>query len=381
MRRWQLCLALSSLVSVIYVPAADAALSAEHSAGAIVAGVLADPADSPVPGSLELFAWPTGRPVDVGQTVRLVPVGHDRAAKDGRFSITGDLTPELAELARLNGGYVNFVLQTTANGAIEETHFSRYVGETPFVAQEAGTMRRPVEWRASPDEDADPVRIRLSDAPAAGSEDGRPIHALQGGCWGTKLVGTEIGYTVIGELRAPQDTLESLFVYGERADSEIGVVARGSQGPWGASGSFHIANSDDTDVKQWAKSGEHLLVTTRFMYDKYEYSCPSGRREKIVPREWMGDIQSRPAAVRGCAGVPEGRMGHFGRDTEFDRVRERAVEWNGAVSVFGAELTARSGYSRWVRGHWKFGSGDSHPLCGDDGPPKRAGHIFAGTSA
>src|ERR671934_155652 len=103
MRRWQLCLALSLLASVLYSPVA------------------------------------------VGQTAQLLPVGHARAAKDGLFSITGDLTPDLAELARLNGGYVNFVLQATSAGVIEETDFSRYVGDTAITAQEAGRAQRRVE--------------------------------------------------------------------------------------------------------------------------------------------------------------------------------------------------------------------------------------------
>ncbi|MGH8992544.1 MAG: hypothetical protein ACRDZ7_13640 [Acidimicrobiia bacterium] len=187
--------------------------------------------------------------------------------------------------------------------------------------------------------------------------------------------------TVIGELRAPHDTVEAVFTYGKRADSEIGVATKGTHGPWSGSGSFHIANSEDTEVTQWAGSGQHLLVLTRFIYDRFEYTCPSGRREKVVAREWMGDVQSVPTAERGCAGVPEERLGRFTPGTGFHRNKEKAVRWEGAVGVFGASLTARSGYSRWVRGHWKFGSAGMHLLCGDNGPPKRAGRIFAGTSA
>jgi hypothetical protein len=82
---------------------------------------------------------------------------------------------------------------------------------------------------------------------------------MQGGCYGLTLVDSQVGYTVIGELRAPQDTLEAFFAYGKRADSEIGVAARGSQGPWETAGSFHIANNEDTNVTQWADSGQHLL--------------------------------------------------------------------------------------------------------------------------
>jgi hypothetical protein len=379
MRRWQLCLALSFLASVVSIPAADAALSAESEAGAIVSGLLADAADNSVAGRVELFAWPTGRPVEIGETMQLLPVGHDRAAENGRFSVAGELTPELAELARLNGGYINFVLQAAAAGAFEETHFSRYVGDTPITAHEARTAKRTTEWRASPEETAEPVKVRLSEAAGAStSAGGRRISPMQGGCSGLKLIDKQIGHTVLGELRAPQDTLEARFTYGERADSEIGVAARGTKGPWGMAGSFHMGNSG---TGEWAKSDEHLLVTGRFMYEKYEYTCPSGRREKVVPREWMGDAQSQPTAMRGCAGAPEGRTGHYGHDTEFDRDREKAVQWHRAVSVFGAELSARSGYSRWVKGHWKFGSGTLHLLCGDDGPPRKAGHIFAGTSA
>jgi hypothetical protein len=312
MRRWQLCLALSMLSSVLYAPAADAALSADEGAGAIVSGLLADAADNPMAGNVELYAWPTGRPVEVGHSLQLLPVGYDRVARDGQFKIAGDLTPELAELARLNGGYVNFVLQAAAAGVMEETHFSRYVGDTPITPQEAGRGQRPVEWRASPDESAEPVRVRLEKTREPGRTSGdRTISPMQGGCSGNRLVGTEIGHTVIGELRAPHDTLEAVFTYGERADSEIGIAGKGERGPWKASGSFHIANSEDTVVKQWAGSGEHLLVTTRFMYEKYETTCAFGRWEKVVPREWMGDIQSQPTAVRGCAGFPEGKLGRY----------------------------------------------------------------------
>lgn len=380
MRRRQLCLALSFLASVVSVPDADAAVSAESEAGAIVSGLLTDAADNPVAGGVELFAWPTGRPVEVGQTLNLLPVGHDRAAQDGRFSIAGDLTPELAELARLNGGYINFVLQAAANGVIEETHFSRYAGDTPITAQEAGRSRRPTDWRASPEEGAEPVRIRLNQALDGKASQDR-ISPMQGGCWGTKLVERQVAHTIIGELRTPDDTLEAVFAYGKRADSEIGVAGRASGGPWAGTGSFHIANSDDTRVSQRAGSGKHLLVRSRFMYERYEYSCPSGRRDKVIPSEWMGDVQAEPTAARGCAGAAETRIGRFTPDTDFRRNKEKAVQWEGAVDVFGASLSARSGYSQWVEGYWKFGSAPMHLLCGDNGPPKRAAHIFAGTSA
>jgi hypothetical protein len=98
-----------------------------------------------------VFAWPTGRPVEVGQSVQLTPVGSGHAAKDGRFSVSGDLSPQLAELAAANGGYVNFVLEAASGGGLEELHFSRYVGGAEYAAQQAegGRDRKvKVEWRA-----------------------------------------------------------------------------------------------------------------------------------------------------------------------------------------------------------------------------------------
>lgn len=380
MQRWQLCLALT-LASVMSAPVAEAAVSPGDGRPQIVAGRLVDAADRPQAGAVELFAWPTGKPVQIGQTVALLPVGYARAAEDGRFSLRGGTTSELAELADLNGGYVNFVLQATSAGVTEELHFSRYLGDARFTAQEA-TGRPKFEWRASPEDPAEPVEVTMPESPrvqmAAGD---RPITPMQGGCTGLKKIDSHVAHTVIGELRTPDDTVEASLTYGERADSEIGVATRGAYGPWSASGSFHVANADETEITQRARSGQHLLVRSRFMYDKFEHRCPSGRREKVVPQEWMGDVQSEPTAVHGCASAPEGRLGRFTPDTEFRRNKEKAVRWDGAASVFGASLSARSGYSRWVRGHWKFGSGAMHLLCGNDGPPKRASHIFAGTSA
>lgn len=63
------------------------------------------------------------------------------------------------------------------------------------------------------------------------------------------------------------------------------------------------------------------------------------------------------------------------------RNRENAARWEGAVGVFGASLTARSGYSKYVQGYWYFGPAADHVLCGDDGSPREAKHIYAGTSA
>lgn len=69
MRRWQICGAVF-LALVMSAPAAEAAVAPEEGAPGLVSGLLLDSGGRQVPGSVEVFAWPTGRrPVEVGQTV------------------------------------------------------------------------------------------------------------------------------------------------------------------------------------------------------------------------------------------------------------------------------------------------------------------------
>ncbi|MGH8971735.1 MAG: hypothetical protein ACRD0C_00835 [Acidimicrobiia bacterium] len=334
-------------------------------------------------GEVELLAWPTGQPVEVGQTVELVLVGRVRTASDGTFAVRSDATPELASLARINGGYVNLELRALSGRLVQETHLSRYLAEKPT---DLSSRRRDheVAWKAAPDEPAATVALRF-DPPSSGPRPmsvSNPAVPIQGGCWGTRVVDSQIGDTVIGELRTPPDTETASFVYGRKADSEISVAARAADGPWSVSGSHHIANTQAAEVTQWAVSNEHFLVQSRFVYDKYEYFCPSGRREKVVPREWFGDVHPKPTPVQGCGHAPESRLGHYGSRSEFKREQERATRWEGAAEVFGNSLSARSGYSRDVRANWKFGTAfDDHLLCGDNGKPATATRIFAGPSA
>jgi hypothetical protein len=53
--------------------------------------------------------------------------------------------------------------------------------------------------------------------------------------------------------------------------------------------------------------------------------------------------------------------------------------WGGAAEVFGASLSARSGYSEFVSSHWEFGANEEeHLLCGNDDKIQRATRIYAG---
>jgi hypothetical protein len=347
----------------------------------IAAGRLLDATGQPAAGEVQLLAWPSRHDLAVGDTIHLVPVGRTRVGPRGDFTLRSGATPQLAALAASNGGYVNFEARALVGRSLKEAHLSRYLtGTSTGGYASAGRQARDVAWRAGPDEAAAPLTLHL-DPPASTQATGNDTRPMQGGCSGMKVIDSQIGETVIGELRTPPDTLKASFSYGKSADSEISVAARGASGPWTLEGSHHIANAKGAAVTQKASGGEHLVVRSRFVYDKYEYFCPSGRREKVAPREWLGDVNAAPTAERGCKHAPDTRLGRYGRNSLFDRDKERAVTWSGAASIFGVAVSARSGYSERVRAHWDFGQESLHLLCGDDGPPWQSSHIFAGYSA
>ncbi len=190
------------------------------------------------------------------------PVGRVRTTSDGRFAVRSDATPELASLAEINGGYVNLELRALSGRLVQETHLSRYLRQDSarsFSARPSANDHG-IAWQAAPDEAPEPVALRF-DKPSSGTRTlsvNNPTLPMQGGCWGLKVVDSQIGDTVIGELRTPPDTETASFVYGRKADSEISVAARAADGPWSVSGSHHIANAQAAEVTQWAVSNEHL---------------------------------------------------------------------------------------------------------------------------
>jgi hypothetical protein len=348
----------------------------------IAVGRLLSSSGQPTAGSVELLAWPPAETQQVGQEVALIPLAEAQVGPDGRFSLRAPASPQLASAAAANGGYLNLELHALSGGKIEETHFSRYLApDTDFRAQD--TDHRQATWRARPDEAADPLTIRFqrSSPMRAQAVNGSVKLPAQGGCAGLRLLEKTAADTVVGELRTEPDTIGARFVYGKVADSDISVAMRASGGHWSLSGEHHVANSDRDDVVKKVSRGEQISVLSSFEYGRYESTCPSGKKEKVMPLGWRGGgLASRRVALRGCSYAPGLNRFTFEDNTEFNRDRERAVTWGGAASAFGASLSARSGYSKYVHAHWEFGSEPQHLLCGDDGNPSESSHIFAGQS-
>jgi hypothetical protein len=215
---------------------------------------------------------------------------------------------------------------------------------------------------------------------AQGVEGGMKVPVL-GYCSPSKLVEKTSTETLIGELRTEPDTIAAQFIYGGRADSDISVALRASGGHWSLSGEHHVGNSGGSAVTKRADRGQHLLVQSSFEYGRYEQTCYGKKHETVRSLGWRGgEVTGRPTAARGCSYARPDHTFRFDDDTAFDRDKERSVTWVAAASAFGASLTARSGYSQFVKAHWDFGKEPLHLLCGDNANPSNSSHIFAGES-
>lgn len=189
---------------------------------------------------------------------------------------------------------------------------------------------------------------------------------------------------MVGEFHTESDTLTSdaYFHYGESADSSVSVAVRYPGKGWSAAGERHVGTERRGMVgKEDPRPDFHAQILTDFAYGRYRgrNACVAGPYEKVRPIEWLGGSTERFYPSPGCDPGDESRTKRFHPGHVMTRNQERAAKWDTAVEVFGAELSAVSGYSRFVEAHWKFGDAyEVHYLCGNDGTVFEASRIFAG---
>jgi hypothetical protein len=338
----------------------------------LATGQLQNPDGAPAAGTVVAYAWPTNIPMSVGDKVTLTPVAWTEIGNDGRFTLRASGSSALQRLASANGGYLNLSLEAGSSDRHHQTNLSRYLGSGTFASGPAAGE----SWPESPEVEAVPVVVRFADnTPGVHANDMRTPYLP---CFGEyDLVETNKADTVVGELNTESDTISARFVYGEgnHADSDISIAAKPNGGRWSLAGTHHIANSDETRVFKEAVAMESLRISSSFDYHLYRDRCrnPSYR---VVPHGWRTGVRSVAHLVPDCGGNDnradyEPRSG-FRRDTN------RAATWSGAAEVFGASISARSGYSRYVTVEMEFGERPIHTVCGDNAPPNRSHHVYSG---
>jgi hypothetical protein len=190
-------------------------------------------------------------------------------------------------------------------------------------------------------------------------------------------------FTAVGELHTASDSTGK-FTYGRTADSDIGVAFSDSGGPWYLSGSAHAGNSLSASVSlsAGANFGHRIISTFNYAQLWFVADCFEGNDLYMGHREvevdtWRGSITSD----YDWSSLDNHRNAYwniFGKGAGFSRTTTDFVKYSGAVSIWGASLTAKSGASTFVKESWTFGSAqNAHYLYGNDNTPPYAHRIFA----
>jgi hypothetical protein len=372
----------ATAAAVMFVPAEAIAAGAESvsaSAAPVLLSGTVTMSHGGVPvGTVTAYAWPDQVGAEPGDEFALIPLAHAPINPDGTFSLRAQPTFDLATNAAPNGGYLNLSLITRAAGSTQETGFARYLGTGPMTAASMSA------WLEGPAQQAESVEVVVPSSPSTAEREAGQV-PLQMVCYEErKLLEKSIAPTVVGEFHTEADTTnDSYFHYGESADSTISVaVKQAHESAWSVSGVSHVGNGRSGAIgKEGPRPNFHAQILTDFEYGRYRASnpCYGGRTyETVRALEWLGGSGERFYDAPGCRpDHPNTRRyqpGHFQK-----RNTHKARNWEKNISVFGASLSSRSGYSEFVESYWKFGDAyEFHYLCGDDTSVLKSERVFAG---
>jgi Concanavalin A-like lectin/glucanases superfamily len=291
----------------------------------------------------------------------------------GVYQITLPDAGAVAALADANG-WIGLTREVLANGADTSAAVERTYDDVNGVWLDEDGSVAPATTVVDPASEATTMLARP--IPAAGFclqltvATGRPV----------------MGETTIAELHAWADTTVT-FTYGRTADSTIGVgYSRNGSTGWSLSGSQHVSNNASARSPSYGPA-YGKVERGQFNYQKYKIlnTC-SGITYKVAPTVWTGGIDNGGANVAAADGHCldsdyAGKRASWdgGSGAAFDTTREKAATYGAAVTVFGAQLSARSGFSSNVHIHWHFVTpGVTHWLCGSNNVPALAAIVYAG---
>jgi hypothetical protein len=202
----------------------------------------------------------------------------------------------------------------------------------------------------------------------------------------TKAIGEADAYAPVGEIHLFADDY-GWFTYGRDnfADSTFGVGVSSDGVNFSIGGSTHVGNSAEVG---WGTSGTPLqpyfshVLLTKFHFEKTLTRTCFVSQYKVAATQWeTGALVGRDTSGDDgrCNLYPAGQSAAYSPNTLLVRDRGRAYTYDGAVSVLGASLSAKSGYSSNVVLTMRFGSAlQTHWVCGDNGSPSSSARVFAG---
>ncbi len=404
------CLAGGALV----VPVADGSAAnpsgVEHGPGQVISGQLV--LDRHVPrehrgalrsavnggSAVTLTAWRASS--RLGESPAIA-VGKTRSDETGRFGFEAAPTAELLEAGKANDGYVNFLVEAVVDGQWQPQSFSRRWNGQHWVSREDGqpeSVSVPVRWRAGP---RSSKAAGGSVGPALAPPNASSATALRHGtrklrtgsdsdvppcAWHTYDEGDLD--TGVGLLSVGQDSTGT-FTYGETADSDISVMAALNNGPFQISGTAHMGTkrAGEISITRSAPRGSAGIsqgASSRFHYEwrkfraVWECDGPMTGEEvhwMIVPTKWVGgadlDCCFHEGRTQACDSAPYSSYRDryiSGSTFETSNTRSGTLKWAILSATSFGEAT--SGYSKYVKLKWSFGSQVTyHYLCGKEARP------------
>lgn len=193
----------------------------------------------------------------------------------------------------------------------------------------------------------------------------------------------------IGDLHIYWDG-QARLTYGATADSDLGVGYSYAGAGWKAGGEVHIGNSKSRSVSLTipaGASGRRIRSVFTYVKEKAHPYDQSGcePNERVRALNWYSSIGPFESVggdgfdhvnkvYNNCpGGSPWACVAAYWANSTYATEEQRSITYSGGVSVFGLQLSARSGWSTMVRADWQFGGGqDWHWLFYDKPPYDRA---------
>lgn len=294
----------------------------------------------------------------------------------GRYELT--LQPDSGTLAAAagNDGWVNFLLIVATDG----------------IKQVSGTTRHwnGRGWDSAGRTEYDPARAVNTYVTRDAA--GKPLQGSDIGDTPLPQAGhpyPACDYDVLGTANKPTKILElhnsfwshSIWEYGQRADSDIGIGIKPTTGNWSLSGEWHVGNSTGAAISGWqTKTWDGFIVTT-FEYETirlHPFPPLCNDMDVVYAKRWLGGVSSTSGGSSGvgCGVAPQNRyVTRYERGSTFHRTQNRGYKFSAGVALPGITLTAVSGYSTNMDVKWEAFL-DWMDLCGNDNYPPYSGIIY-----
>jgi hypothetical protein len=321
-----------------------------------------------------------------GETKTQDQVGIADTDAAGQFVLTASpssasMQAALSDAAANNGGWVNLDVYAVSGNRMVYSSIARKLSSNVWLSNNPGppsTTDARMTFKMAPGTSGF-VQLPRSSGTRRTQALG-PICVPQ-----TTVLSNANANAIVGNMHTGTN-MTGWFSYGRKADTDFGVGFSRDGSQWSVTGSAHVATTNSAAVRWDVGSEFGYRLLSNFAFQKTKTVCLGFAAVpptyKIKVKRWNG------GAVIGdnvhyldhkCLTTYSAYKVQQGPNTTFDRTSSSAVNYSAGVTIFGIQLSAKSGYSTDVAAHWAMGGRfTAYWLCGTDGPPTIAHTVLAG---